>query len=138
MKKAIFKLNGGQGALLCSQCHVIITTGRYFTDKQWLAAKGEIKLPPQFCDRCTSNHLYKKLEDKVYKYPTKSKYGFHNDELETLLKDYPDINMDKFNEAMMGNTCMIDEGGVIMYHCDIFVALKCGIENRELTIEEWD
>jgi hypothetical protein len=138
MKKAIFKLNGGNGALLCSQCHVIIKTGSSFTDKEWAAVKGIVKLPPQFCEKCQRQHLYTKLEDKVYKYPTKSKYGFHNDELETLLKDYPNINMDKFNDAMMGNTCMMDEGGVIMYYCDILGALKCGIENRELTIFEWD
>ena len=36
--------------------------------------------------------------------------------------------MDKFNDAMMGNTCQVsEEGKAIMYHCDVYKALNCGI-----------
>lgn len=50
--KAKFKFNGGQGALLCSKCSIIIKEGRFFTEDEWKAARGEIKMGPQFCDEC--------------------------------------------------------------------------------------
>ena len=86
-----------------------------------------------------SNEDYKKLEDRVYNYPTKNKQGFILEEKEELLSHYKGINTDKFYDALMGNTCMVSpEGQTIMYHCDIFKALVCGLENRHLTAEEWD
>ena len=50
--KAIFKLNGGLGALLCSKCSVIIKTGKDFTKEESLASKGELLLNSQFCEKC--------------------------------------------------------------------------------------
>ena len=47
------------------------------------------------------------IEKKVYDFKTKNKEGFVQSEIDTLLKDYPNINMDKFNSALMGNTCMM-------------------------------
>jgi len=78
------------------------------------------------------------LKDKVYNFKTKNKEGFTNKEMETLLKDYPNIHMDKFNNAMMGNTCMIIDEEIINYHCDVLSALRCGLENRNLRYYEWD
>jgi hypothetical protein len=49
---AIFKYNGGLGALLCSKCKVIIKIGKDFTEEENKAIKGYIKLPPQYCDKC--------------------------------------------------------------------------------------
>ena len=78
------------------------------------------------------------IRDKVNNFKTTYKEGFIKSEVDSLLKDYPDINMDKFYNALRGNTCMIRDGKVIMYHCDIENALKCGIENRDLYYWEWD
>jgi hypothetical protein len=50
--KAIFKLNGGLGALLCSGCAVIIKIGRDFTPDEHKALKGYKRLEPQFCNNC--------------------------------------------------------------------------------------
>ena len=50
--KAIFKFNSGNGALLCSSCHVIIKVGSQFTEDEWKAMRGEIELDHQFCDEC--------------------------------------------------------------------------------------
>lgn len=50
--KAKFKLNGGNPVMLCSHCSVIIKYSKHFTDEEWRAAKGEIKLAPQLCDKC--------------------------------------------------------------------------------------
>ena len=82
--------------------------------------------------------MSKEIQDKIYSYKTKHKEGFLQTEIDTLLIDYPDINMDMFNDALMGNTCMVKDGKIVQYHCDIYKALICGIENRGLTVNEWD
>jgi len=79
-----------------------------------------------------------KLRDLVYNYKTKYKEGFIDCEIEELLSKFPNINMDKYYDAMMCNTCMLVDNDVIRYHCDILVGLRCGLENREITTFEWD
>lgn len=82
---------------------------------------------------------YEILKDKIYNYNTESEFGFNPKEIKDLLVDYPNINMDKFNNAMFGNTCMMNERDeLIIYHVDILKAIICGIENRDLTVGEWD
>jgi hypothetical protein len=78
------------------------------------------------------------ISERVSNYPTKHKWGFIQSEIDDLLKEYPNINMDKFNEALMGNTCMIIDKEVINYHCDIELALHCGMENRSPKAHEID
>jgi len=78
------------------------------------------------------------IREKVYSFKTKNKEGFVQSEIDTLLKEYPNINMDKFNNALRGNTCMMVDNEIVMYHCDIEKALICGIKNRNLGIGEWD
>jgi len=97
-------------------------------------AKKKIKteLTPQ-------QKLYKEVYERVYGYKTKYPQGFIESEINDLLKDYPDIDMDKYNDAMMGNTCMISpDNQTIIYHCDIEKALLCGIEKRGLKWHEFD
>jgi hypothetical protein len=50
--KALFKYNGGRGALLCSKCKVILKTGDQFTEEEWEAAKGHRHIDPKICKRC--------------------------------------------------------------------------------------
>lgn len=79
------------------------------------------------------------LRDLVYNYETESEYGFTDNEMKELLKQFPDINMDKFNSTMRGNTCMMnDKNEIINYHCDVLTALRCGIENRNMEWYEFD
>lgn len=78
------------------------------------------------------------LEKLVYSYPTKYDIGFTDEEQQLLLKKFPNINMDKYNNAMMGNTCQMRGNKIISYHQDVYHALLCGLENRDLTIAEWD
>jgi hypothetical protein len=54
MKKAIFKFNGGIGALLCSNCSVVMKVGHQFTKLERLAMMGKKKLEPQYCEKCLS------------------------------------------------------------------------------------
>ena len=79
------------------------------------------------------------LYDRVYNYEAKSEYGLTQKEIEVVLKDYPECNMEKYNDTMMGNTCMVnDDKEIINYHCDVYSAILCGVENRDQTLQEWD
>lgn len=78
------------------------------------------------------------IKEKVYSFKTKYKEGFTNKEIEELLKDFPDINKDKFNNALRGITCMVMNKEIITYHCDIELAIRCGTENRNPKSYEWD
>jgi len=87
----------------------------------------------------TKEKLYREIDNIVDNYKTKHKEGFIQEEIIDIVKNYPNFNWDKFNDAMMGNTCMMSEDGeFINYHCDVRTGLLCGIENRNITLGEWD
>jgi hypothetical protein len=69
---------------------------------------------------------------------TKYKEGFIQSEIDELLKKYPTINMDKFNNALRGTTYTIINNENVTYPIDIIHAIKCGMENRNLNNFEWD
>ena len=52
---AILKFNNGVGAVLCSKCNIIIRAGAEMTKEDWQAVRGEIKLKPQYCEKCLDN-----------------------------------------------------------------------------------
>lgn len=79
-----------------------------------------------------------KIQEHVNNFKTKYEEGFLSSEIKTLLKDYPELNMEKFDAALTGITCMIRDGQIVIYHHDIEKALYCGIENRDLRSCEWD
>lgn len=55
MNKAIIKFNGGNLALLCSGCRVIIKTGKDFTPEEMEFALKSKHLEPQYCENCKNN-----------------------------------------------------------------------------------
>ncbi len=71
--------------------------------------------------------------EKVTAFKTKHNNGFIQTEIDMLLKDYPDIDMDKFHMALLGVTCLEIDNETIFYHCDIIYAIRCGIENKSLS-----
>jgi len=78
------------------------------------------------------------LEDKVYKFKTKHKEGFIKLEITKLLEEFPNVDMKRFNNALQCVTGMIIGRDFVTYHCDIYKALICGIEKRDLYFHEWD
>ena len=62
MSKAIFKWNGGAGALLCSRCSVIMRTYKDFSEDEKLGFTGEKRIPAKYCDDCTAK-MDKDAED---------------------------------------------------------------------------
>lgn len=51
-ERAIIKFNGGNLAIICSQCRVIIKTGKDFTKEELEFALKDKHLPPQYCEQC--------------------------------------------------------------------------------------
>lgn len=79
------------------------------------------------------------ISEFVNSYPNKDWRGFSKEEIEDVIKRYPSLNLDKFNNALVGITCVSDkQGNTIIYHTDIITALRCGLENREIYSFEWD
>ena len=78
------------------------------------------------------------IREEVNSYKTKHKHGFTREEYMKLLENYSDINMDRFWDALNGITCMsIDDENVVFHH-DIELAIRCGMEDRSPTTMEWD
>ena len=65
-RKAVFKFNGGAGALLCSKCKIVIKTGKDFTEIEWKAVRGEANIEAQFCNECKAINRDKQI-DKILK-----------------------------------------------------------------------
>jgi len=78
------------------------------------------------------------IKHMVYDYPTKSEEGFTQAEINSLISWFPTINTEKFDDAMTGNTCMMINDDIIHYPCDVYKALRCGLEGRDLTLAEFD
>lgn len=55
-EKAIVKFNGGNLALLCSDCRIIIKTGKDFTKKELKFVFEKGQLLPRYCEKCKKNH----------------------------------------------------------------------------------
>lgn len=74
----------------------------------------------------------------VYGFKTKYEHGFIQSEIDELLSNYPNANLEKFNNALFGCTYEIIDGNGVMYKSDILSAFRCAIENRGLRNYEWD
>ena len=121
--KPIIKFNNGLGAILCNKCRKIIKEP--LSEKEF---EGETLL--LYCNSC--------IRDIVHNFPTKYKEGFISEEQQELLKLFPNINMEKYHDALHGVTCIMQDGKIVIYHCDIITALKCGTQDRQINIYEWD
>lgn len=78
------------------------------------------------------------LKDIVYGFKTKNPEGFIQSEIYELLIGFPQVNMEKFNDALYGISCLKIGDNLVIYHHDIEKALICGLENRDLSLEEFD
>ena len=71
-------------------------------------------------------------------FKTKYEEGFIQSEIDELLKSFPDISMDKYEDAMNGITCMVKDNDVIIYRCDVITGIKCGVYKRNVLPHEFD
>lgn len=72
------------------------------------------------------------IKEQILNFKTKNKEGFSQSEIEALLIVFPDINKNKFNNALNDITCLQKNDETIIYHFDIEKAVRCGLENRKL------
>ena len=79
----------------------------------------------------------KNLSEFIYSYPTKYPEGFLSSETKSILVSH-NIDENEFYKILGVNTCMVRDNQVLNYHCDIELALRCIIENRDKTPGEWD
>jgi hypothetical protein len=76
-------------------------------------------------------------EDVIYNYETKHKQGYTPQEIKSFLEKYS-IDEDAFYKNLGVNTCMITDGDVITYHCDILKGVLMTIEERGQMPWEFD
>ena len=84
---------------------------------------------------------YNEVSEYVLGFESKHSQGLINTELEEVLEHFKlthTLNMDKYYTAMYANTCMVIEGEIVSYHQDVIHGIVCAIEDRELTVGEWD
>ena len=75
----------------------------------------------------------------IYGYETRFKEGFTPEEVKEILDKLKDeMNMEKWDDAMMCNTCINKEGIPLTFHSDLTTGLRCGIENRDIHWWEFD
>lgn len=57
-KKAHFKFNNGNLAIICSKCSKIIKEGKDFTEEEMRACQGKagFHIPPYYCEQCKSKN----------------------------------------------------------------------------------
>lgn len=58
MSKAIFKYNGGRGALLCNDCGIILKIGIEYNELERAGSMGEKLVDAQFCLSCNIKKIY--------------------------------------------------------------------------------
>jgi len=121
--KPIIKFNNGDGAILCNKCSVIIKSN--LTKDEFKGKTGLV-----YCNNC----LYK----LVYEYKTKYNIGFTSTEIKEIISEFPYFNKEEFHNALTSITCQMRDNQLIIYHCDVLTAIKCGMENRKMTILEFD
>ena len=77
------------------------------------------------------------IEDYIYNYPTKYKEGFTHGEMLIIIYENH-LGKARFFDKLGVNTCMMRDGEIITYHCDVLLAARLCIENREMRWDEWD
>lgn len=83
---------------------------------------------------------HKEIEKFVNEFKTESECGFTAKELYYVLMQVAtsEFNLKAYSDAMMGNTCIVEDGEARIFPIDIIKALQCGFEDRKLRAEEFD
>ena len=65
-----------------------------------------------------------KIENIIKNYQTEHPHGFDHEEIEEILNNFETIDIDRFNESLFESTCLMVEGKILTYGCDIIEAIK--------------
>jgi hypothetical protein len=73
----------------------------------------------------------------IAKASRKNEIGFTGVEIQLMLL-YNNIDVDKFYDALGVNTCTMIDGQIITYFWDVENALDRVLNDRDMTLDEWD
>jgi hypothetical protein len=80
----------------------------------------------------------KNLKEFVYNFKTKCVHGFTREEIDILMLNFPEYTSENLFDKIGIVTAMYINDETIIYHNDIYYALKSLIENVELNLYEFD
>jgi hypothetical protein len=81
---------------------------------------------------------HNELKEIIINFPRKYSQGFLQNEMVELLKKIPEINLELFEDALSHITVISIDNNIVIYTHDIYIALLCGLGNRNIKIEELD
>lgn len=65
--------------------------------------------------------------------------GFTFEEIDKLKEVYKSkINKEKFDSGLRAVTCAVIDGEAVIYRCDVELAMRLGLENRDMRLSEFD
>ena len=73
------------------------------------------------------NNYSGSLVGLINNFPTANKEGFTTPEIDDLLKSFPNIDVSLFDNELIGNTVIVDNGEHINLKSDVLKALKSGV-----------
>ena len=79
----------------------------------------------------------KDAEKLIANYNTKHEYGFTGEEVKDVLHRLK-VDVEDYAERLGVYTGMFIEGDSITYHSDVLLGVTLSIQDREMTIAEWD
>ena len=79
------------------------------------------------------NNIEGIISDLLAGYKKKYKEGFTSKEMNDIInfiQEKYEVDMDKFNDRMLGNTAMVIDNEIITYPIDLYHALLAGITGK--------
>lgn len=77
------------------------------------------------------------IDEIVYSYDTKSKYGFSYFEIIDVISMFG-VSKDDFLDKLGVHTAMMDNGVMITYHSDVALGIRLVLEKRNANFYEFD
>lgn len=72
------------------------------------------------------------IEKQIIDYPRQYNEGFTHEELQKVIKLFPDVNVDVMYKRLRGDTCVLVDGKVLRYPHDIVYAVREGLGEKVL------
>lgn len=87
------------------------------------------------CGKYTQDWAHKSMaepnpSDVIDNFKRKYEEGFTKSEIIELVKNFPNINMESFNNALFAITAPMINNEIVIYPWDVKLAIRCGLENR--------
>jgi hypothetical protein len=78
----------------------------------------------------------KEIKELIDNYPAEYENGLTDIEVKDIASKIPNIDMNKVYNSMSNNTCSVIGTTLINYYSDVLLALTCGIENKDVNLND--